>query len=82
MVDIGNYGDIDEKLGIRITKNYVTWGALSFDQTLCMNIPEFGYVRRDLEQAVLPHAIGCQAPIGIDEYIAIFKGHYELDSFE
>ena len=41
-----------------------------------MEIPEFGYLRRDHEQAVLPHAIGCQAPTSLDEYKSILKGQH------
>ena len=61
---------------IRATKNYLTWGHTRFDHSLCIDIPEFGYYRRDHEQAVLPHAIGCQAPTRPDEYIATLKGQY------
>ena len=67
-------GDIERRLGISISKNSVTWGGSSFDETLCMDIPRFGYYKRDHEQAVLPHAIGCQAPTRPDEYISILKG--------
>ena len=62
------------KLGISTTTNSVTWGGSSFDEELCMDIPGAGYFRRDHEQAVIPHAIGCQAPTHIDEYIAILEG--------
>ena len=61
---------------MRIRKNFVTWGYSRFDETVCMEIPEFGYLRRDHEQAVLPHAIGCQAPTSLDKYISILKGQY------
>ena len=66
------------ELGISTNKNSVTWGGYYFDEELCMEIPRAGYFRRDNEQAVLPHAIGCQAPTHLDEYITILKGQHGL----
>ena len=71
--------NIRTKVGIRATQNYVTWGQISFDKSLCIELPEYGYIRRDYEPAVLPHAIGCQAPTHIDEYIAILKGQHGFE---
>ena len=71
-------GHIRRRLGLSIRKDYVTWGGSSFDWTLCMDIPKLGYYRRDHEQAVLPHAIGCQAPTRPDEYVSILKGQHDL----
>ena len=73
-----NHGDIDQKLRIRISKNFVSWGYTYFDEEVCMEMPAFGYLRRDHEQAVLPHAIGCQAPTSLDKYISILKGQHGL----
>ena len=73
-----NGGDIDNKLGIRISKNFVSWGFSNFDETLGMEIPFFGFLRRDHEQAVLPHAIGCQVPTSSDKYISILTGQHGL----
>ena len=72
------FGDLWKKFQIRTNKNYVTWGHTRFDWSLCIDLPEYGYIRRDYEQAVLPHAIGCQAPTRRDEYIAILKGQHGL----
>ena len=44
-----------------------------------MDIPGSGYFRRANEQAVLPHAIGCQAPTDLSEYITILKGQHGLE---
>ena len=67
--DIGNFG-------INTTPDSVTWDGWSYDVELCMKIPGAGYYRRDHEQAVSPHAIGCQAPTRLDEYITILKGQH------
>ena len=70
---------IQRRLGFSISKNSVTWGGSSFDSTLCMDIPRVGYYRRDHEQAVLPHAIGCQVPTRPDDYISILKGQHGVN---
>lgn len=60
-------------LGVTVGNESITWDGLVYDYKLCDTFPKEGYFRRENEQIVLPHAIGCEAPKATSEYINILK---------
>ena len=68
LVDFG-----EEKLGVTFRNDSITWGESGYDDVLCNYVP-YGYFRRQNEQLVLPHAIGCQNPTVNQEYRLFLQG--------
>lgn len=71
---LGNFGDT--LLDVKISKDSITWGGEERDHKTCLTFPKNGHYKRSNEQAVLPHAIGCQHPSTVWEYGSVLKGKW------
>ena len=60
-------------LDVKIGKESVTWGDL-YDDLTKITCLKYGFIKRQSEQSVLPHAIGCKPPSENWEYISVLRG--------
>ena len=73
MIDFG-----ESRMGLKFTNDSITWGEYYYDDVLCTDVPSNGSYRRQNEQAVLPHALGCQNPTAVQEYRFFLQGKIKI----
>ena len=70
---MANFGDTI--FDIAINEDSITQYGKEQDRGSCLVFPRWGFFRRPNEPSVLPHAIGCQSPSPVWNYMLVLLGN-------